>query len=527
MPADACAPLASSRCSVCALRSLPAAAADAARTGRGNGALTVQWLGLPAHLYTAAVGEAAAACFPALTALELSGDQGTTPAAVEAAAIRLAQGLAAASRHAAASAAAKGNGEVATGLQKLYVPGLKALPSSLGDALAAMSQLTELHVESQEVPSANNPAAAQLSRLTQLRSLELGSCFSDGLAAVVPALTSLPELSFGAAMDDAIRFEAPAPALTNVTLRSGKLDVTSFVQLPALQQLKVSELSAEGPAPPGGWRLPAQLQTLELSGCHHSVQLLSSLQPPTGMSLWAALSVQTLWLKIDLDLLTADESALLQEGEAALCRALRFLGQHLDDDVSVGIFAREEARVLPVGGPDGVGPGRRNHAWLAELAAIRGLTDVNLQGLKLSAQDLEALSRQNLESLSLLSCAVDPLSALTSLGRSPSLATLTLDVGSLTGCDDEEEVDSEAVLVKAVQLGAAVTALYTGVGWRGKLVLCYIPRHAPRILAELEAAQQELIAAGVAADIEMKVEDEEGESDEEEESDEDEEGDEA
>ncbi len=34
-----------------------------------------------------------------------------------------------------------------------------------------------------------------------------------------------------------------------------------------------------------------------------------------------------------------------------------------------------------------------------------------------------------------------------------------------------------------------------------------IPSHAPRVKAELEAAQQDLIAAGVAADIELCVED--------------------
>jgi hypothetical protein len=187
---------------VCALRSLEAAAAKAARSGHGNGALSLQWLGLPARLYSADVAEAAAASFPALTALELSGDLGTTPAEAEAAANRLAQGLTAASRHAAASAAAEGSGKVAAGFLKLFVPNLKALPSSLGDALAAMQQLTELHVKSLEVPASHSPVAAQLSRMTQLQSLTLGRCSSAGLAAVLPALTRLTELSLEADGDD-------------------------------------------------------------------------------------------------------------------------------------------------------------------------------------------------------------------------------------------------------------------------------------------------------------------------------------
>jgi hypothetical protein len=513
MPADTCAACAPSRCSVCALRSVRAAVADAARSGRGNGALSVQTLLLPARLYSADVAEAAAVSLPALTALELSGDLRTTPAEAEAAADRLAQGLTAASRHAVASAAAEGTGEAAAGLRTLLVHNLKALPPSLGDALAAMSQLTELHVKSLEVPASDSPAAAQMLRLGQLQSLTLGHCSSAGLAAVLPALTRLTELSLEAAGGQPFRFESPATALTHVTLRGwGKLDVASFAQLPALQQLQVPELSAEGPAPPGGWRLPAQLQTLGLY--YYSVKLLSRLQAPSGMVLRAAQSRDTLRLELDRDLLTADGGALLQEGEAALCRLLRFLGQHMADGVGLIIEAvssvsrRVCVPVMPVGGPDGVGPGRRNHGWLAELGALREPRDVDLWDWQLSAQDLETLSRgSNIRSLDLFSCSVAPLSALTFLGRSPSLAKLFLDVGRLTGSsDDEEEAASDAVLVKAVLLRAAVTALYTATGWRGKLVLKYIPSHAPRVKAELEAAQQDLIAAGVAADI--KLEDE-------------------
>ncbi len=376
-------------------------------------------MGLPARLYSADVAEAASRSFPALTALELSGDPGTTPAEAEAAADRLAQGLAAASRHAAASAAEEGNGEAAAGLQTLLVPYLKALPPSFGAALAAMQQLTVLRLPHLEVPASDSPAVAQLLRLAQLQSLTLGRCSSAGLAAVLPALTRLTELSLEADGDEPFRFEAPTPALTHVTLRGwGKLHVTRFAQLPALQHLQVPELSAEGPAPPGGWQLPAQLQTLELSGSLHSVKLLSHLQAPAGLILRPKVT-DTLWLKLELDLLTADGGALMQEGEAALCRVLRFLGQHLAKGWGACIYSGNMGAVLPVGGPDGVGPGRRNHAWLAELAALRGPRLVDLWGWQLSAQDLEALSRMsNMHSLNLEFCSVKSLSSLPVLGCS-------------------------------------------------------------------------------------------------------------
>jgi hypothetical protein len=115
------------------------------------------------------------------------------------------------------------------------------------------------------------------------------------------------------------------------------------------------------------------------------------------------------------NVLTADSGALLLEGEAALCHALRFLGQHLAKGGHVRICSGSNALyVLPVGGPDGVGPGRRNHAWLVELAALLGPRDVRLDGWQLSAQDLQALSRlDNMRSLHLIYCSVAQLSALT------------------------------------------------------------------------------------------------------------------
>jgi hypothetical protein len=217
----------------------------------------------------------------------------------------------------------------------------------------------------------------------------------------------------------------------------GNLDVASLAQLPALQTLK-GDLCAAGPPPPGGWEASAQLRLLQ-PAYEHSVKVLSRLRAPRAMVLSPGDDLDgVLWLRVDPELLTADGSALLAEGEVALRRALRFLGHHGFAGEAVGILAGafgafDEGTVvgkgvLPVGGPDGVGPGRRNHAWLAGLAALAGELDVELEGWDLSAQDVQALSRlDNMRELRLERCRVVPLPALAALGRARSLQQLNLD----------------------------------------------------------------------------------------------------
>jgi hypothetical protein len=212
------------------------------------------------------------------------------------------------------------------------------------------------------------------------------------------------------------------------------------------------------------------------------------------------------WVEVDPGLLTAAGSALLAEGEAALVGALGWLRPRLGRTVPVGIAARGVGGVLPVGGLGAVGPGRPNHAWLAELAELLGMRGIHLDGWTLSPQDLEALVRQDsMRELHLKRCRVQPLPALPLLGRARSLRQLNLDVPSLTGCmvegeaeaEDEAEDEAAAVLLRAGRLRSAVVALYM-LGWRGRLVMSlHGNEHMPRVRVELEAAERDLAAVGV------------------------------
>jgi hypothetical protein len=408
----------------------------------------------------------------------------------------------AASRQTAGGAAGDGGNEAAVGLQSLSL-GVKLLPPGLGDALAAMPQLTDLSVRCVRVLSADCTDGAQLSRLIQLRRLELSGCTSSGLAAVLPALTSLTNLCFEAAGNPIstaqFRFEAPAPALQKVTLLRGKLDVDSFAQLPALESLDVPLLSASDVPPPNGWRMPEQLRELTVRVAL-TVKLLSQLRASNG------LVVRTMrgWpMSLPLDRDLHDGDALLQEGEAALRRALRFLAKHLAEGTDVALKVHSRHPLLPLGGHNAVGPGRANHAWLAELGGLPGPHGVRLRGWRLSAQDLEALSRlATLQGLNLRECAVAPLSALPLLARSSCLARLELDVRGLIG-PAPAEAEAQQV-AQAGQLRAAVVALFAVAGWRGWLCLRNIPARAAQARAELAMAQGDLAAVGVAAEVTLQ-----------------------
>jgi hypothetical protein len=460
---------------------------------------------LPISLYSADVAQAAAASFPALTGLALCGGLGMTLADNKADSDHVAQGLAAANGQAAANGSATaGAGSRATGgLQRLSAP-LTVVTRSLGDALSSMPQLKELCFLSIDLKTAKSPAAAQLSRLTQLQKLALGPCSTAGIEAVLPALTGLTELSFSAASFAPLCLQAPAPSIQKLSLGGGTLDVASFAQLPALQSLDALGLSASGPPPSGGWRLPQQLETLSLVHLDaRCIKVLSQLRVPRDCKL--SVRGHEVGVTLDGELCVANGSALSADGEAALCRALRFLGQYWTAGVRWHVEAHGSQRLLPVGGLDGVGPGRRNHSWLAELGGQKGATSVLLRGFQLSAQDLELLSRQdNLRSLDLGTCAIHPLSALPLLGRSRSLTELFLDVGDLIGFNAAEAGGSEEAAAKAGALRTAIVGLYMVSGWRGQLLLTETPSRSPRVVAELEAAQQDLRAAGVVADIEIE-----------------------
>ncbi len=495
---DAHAPVPFPLCSASSLRAVQAARANATRSGCGATALSVQLLCLPTHLYSSDVAAAAAGSFPSLTALELSGP--VVNKEVNAFANRLVQHLKAASRPDPGSAAADSDGVAAAGLQSLVVPELRSLPVSLGDALSTLPQLTQLSLPSLDVLTPDSQAAVQLSRLTQLQRLDLNRCHTDALAAVLSAMSRLTELSLvaGTAEKHQLRFRAPAPALTKLTVRGGQLDAASFAQLPALQQLEVARLCGSGVPPEGGWQLPPQLTALTVSG-ELSVTVAAQLHAPEGMRLTCGLP-PGLSLAVDAELRAADPSVeyrcqLTTEGSAALCRALCFLGKHAAEGLELRVTGckRYEEGPGPVGGPDGAETTYRSHAWLTQLGAVRGAAKLTLEGWRLREHDIEALARLDVCTLELVGSSVTPITSLSRFGRAPSLRKLVVDVGGL--CyeknldgyeededeedeEDEDEDDAENGYSEHGRLlGQAIVELFTALA----------DRHQPDVAAAAEA----------------------------------------
>ncbi len=322
-------------------------------------------------------------------------------------------------------------------------PGLTAL-----ELIHDWAQGTRLDLSSVNVLTADSPAAVHLSRLAQLRSLQLGSCSGPGWAAVLPALTSLTELSLDTTVDEpwlveapmqfllkltlesgtlhiasyerlpalhshgAARsstelslgslahgaahtpflLEAPVPALRMLTLCHGMLNVASFAQLPALQSLDVSELSSTGKPPPGGWQLPQRMYTLKL-GMQLCPKVLTQLRVPTYMAVSISCSLGNLAnLQLYTTMFTAD-------------------------------------------------------------------------------------------------------------GRTLSLDSTRLDAGRLIGSSGPVRASPATGIANAALLRAAVVALYKDAGSRGVLELREIPCRAPRVRAVLRGVSKELAAAGVKAHI--------------------------
>jgi hypothetical protein len=197
------------------LRSLRAAALDAAAVGCGPGALSVKSLSICLDLFTQDVAGAVADSLSGLTSLKLLDNRSR---AQRMSADQLAASLAALCR-VPLSGGAAGCGSRLTRIK--FCDRLKVLTPSLGDALAAMPQLAELGLRGVEALEACSATAEQLARLTQLRRLELGLCTGEGLGPVLSALSSLAELSFEAAgprsaaaerAECSLRHPGPAPA---------------------------------------------------------------------------------------------------------------------------------------------------------------------------------------------------------------------------------------------------------------------------------------------------------------------------
>jgi hypothetical protein len=488
-------------------------------TGHGGGLSTVKRLQLPAGLFSPPIAAAMAGSCPALSSLGLVGATPTEAAG----SAHMCPGYVAGSLAALCRTPSGGDGGGSAGcrdrLCRLTVyAGLRLLTPSLGDALAGMPRLTELCLPGVDVEEADGDTAAQLSRLTQLRSLQLGSCSSGGMALVLPALSRLTELRFTAAEEvsypdsalyEAICFQAPAPALAVLEVEAGTVDTASFAQLPALQRLQVMELRATAVAPAGGWHLPPQLRELIL-GCGDQqlvvlpASVAAELHAPEGMVLTSVAQRMDppLWLEVGNELLGPEGCGLTAEGQAALCRALRFLGQHLPPSARLGVNVAYFVNVSPTDGLE--------HAWLAELGALKGQPRIWLEDWMLSARDLRTLSRlpnvkelhfqssSNVSSIDGNGCRLPP-SALPVLVRAPALSRITIGVGDNIGSLFEFEDDLDAA-GWAGELRAAIVALYLA-GWQGSVQLVMPKRQEHRDAAF--AGVPDLRAHGLEWDVDI------------------------
>ncbi len=297
-----------------------------------------------------------------------------------------------------------------------------------------------------------------------------------------------------------------------LSLESGTLDVASLSQLPGLQQLSGGNVAATAEAPAGGWCLPPRLRELNLPNGDEwftvlRASLAGALHLPDGSPVTFSFAAEV-WLDVGEELPTAGGTALTAEGEAALCVALRFLGQHLPPETAVNISSGRE-RVLPVGGPDGVGPGRRNHhAWLAELGALKGQPRIILAvgssalWISLSLSWCQTYLRSSVSkafALATTSSREAPFRCLPCLLCNSRLECIAIGADALLGI--EEGVDKRTVDGHAGQLHAAIVGLFL-CGWRGRLVFAnteYCEGHE----GALAAAVPDLRAHGLDRAVEL------------------------
>ncbi|KAG2486632.1 hypothetical protein HYH03_014688 [Edaphochlamys debaryana] len=306
------------------------------------------------------------------------------------------------------------------------------LPPALGAALRGATQLRALRL-GYDLQEASD--AEPLAGLVGLRSLVTGQAYNEHvLRAFIPALTGLTTLSFS--LNDGLDGDifAGLPNLVDLTARHAGISVADLVHLRGLTSLSCSGLSdydwaanAEALGVIPGYDLPPGLRT-----CTFDFQYPECLPPLRG-----ATPGQVEWdLTFPLQRgqhYCEEDGSLLPATEAALCRCLSALAGHTAPDSQITLEVDGDL-LKPVGGDEGVGPGRRNHVpWLQALGRS-GVTHASLKGVALSHQDLDALaSCSSLESLTFTSPTTYPASALPRLSRLPSLASLHLDCSGWVG----------------------------------------------------------------------------------------------
>ncbi|KAG2487582.1 hypothetical protein HYH03_013861 [Edaphochlamys debaryana] len=306
---------------------------------------------------------------------------------------------------------------------------------------------------------------APLACLTALQSLGISECEPGLLAPLLCPLTGLTSLKLGST-EALLPLEhlASLRALSDLEAWFCTLDLDTLSRLESLRELLVGGLvlpsnglndhSTPGPSEAWGsgatWQLPSQLSALYL--CKQAPEVLHALRAsPLRLLTWD--------LNLELQRGTHYDEAsggLTEFGEVALSSAAGFLAGRMDGGSCIRVKPRDLSRLLPVGGVEEAGPGRRDHtAWLEALGRA-GVPSLVLDGVDLEHADLEALARHaGLKVLDLPnpgpaqpgSPLLYPLDGLLPLSCAPGLETLALGID--LWCDEEAEEEADPLRLAA------------------------------------------------------------------------------
>ncbi|KAG2482916.1 hypothetical protein HYH03_018195 [Edaphochlamys debaryana] len=370
------------------------------------------------------------------------------------------------------------------------------LPPALAASLRGATQLRLLRLD---FKLRRSTLAESLAPLVGLESLQLGKTSAPFLSTLLQPLTALTALRFS--LPGVLRPDAGLSSLTRLaelTVAEATIDVSTLSRLGCLTKLECGALCAPGPAGAAGpgpiaaaartWDLPPQLAEVKLTS--QPPEALPALRAPKALARW------DVFLALKEGTHYGEDGALLPEAEAALCRAAGMLGS-ADPDMVVTVEGR---RLLPVGGRAEVGPGRRNHTPWLEAVRQAGVASLELNGIALSHQDMETLSRCTaLKALGLGRTSYPP-SALPKLGRLPALECLGLDCGSWVA----EAAGAGPVLEPPPRITGALLALCADDRWAGRKVevrLYHDPALSNGVKAQLASVvtslQEELRGLGV------------------------------
>ncbi|KAG2501353.1 hypothetical protein HYH03_001143 [Edaphochlamys debaryana] len=379
---------------------------------------------------------------------------------------------------------------------------LKRLPPGFGTVLWQSSQLRTLEFKSLALSVKNQQEQEQaedsrgpledIASLTQLTALSLYSCAVPLLPVLTGALTRLTSLSLGfqrSSLSPALF--APLQGLQRLEIPDATLEAAGLAEaLSSLTRLSVGgfTLSAQELSQPltsiPRWRLPAGLRELGLGTDSYPPavppEILAGLELHPGLCLDRCSTQGSFVLHPGRHTATPAEDGdddeeggfvgteLLPAAEEALCGALRFVHRNgllwkRQRSLSITFKAQLRDQLLqPVGGAAGTGPGRPNHGrWLREVAALRP-TDLTLEGIRLSYQDVETV-KQGMQELQTL--IFEPPIEL----RGQAIASI---VGLVKAMPEKQALTLDLSTVKGLGFAAAERVRSLGLRVRAQVEAC-------------------------------------------------------